>query len=190
MRMFEKSALLDRIMVYVEYVVSATLVLIGAFLTFTLVIDFVAFVLSVLKAGIVEAETLDAVFGHEGVFELLNHVLVVFIVIELFKIAVAYMNHEAVIGTVLEAALIAVVRQFVIFEQGELERALALSILAVSVGIVWYLLQRSGVRGLDATYATLTKAVSVERKLIEDDARILKDERAREATAQHPEDPA
>ncbi len=176
MNMLRQSGWLDKLMVYIEFVVSAVLVLIGAFLAIMLVVDFVLAVLGTIRAGLTEPETVAALFGHEGVFVLLNHVLVVFIVIELFKIAVAYMNHEAVIGTVLEAGLIAVVRQFVIFENGELSRAAALGLLALSVGIVWYLLYKSGVKGLDASHSTLTRAIAHEHRLIDREHRAIRTE--------------
>ncbi len=48
--------------------------------------------------------------------KLIGLVLEVFILVELFRIAVAYMKHENVIPTVLEAALVAVARKFVVFE--------------------------------------------------------------------------
>ncbi|MDP2300347.1 MAG: phosphate-starvation-inducible PsiE family protein, partial [Actinomycetota bacterium] len=53
-------------------------------------------------------------------------------------------QHKNVIGTVLEAGLVAVVRKLVIFESGEgmLEKAIALAILILAVGVTWYLLQR------------------------------------------------
>jgi uncharacterized membrane protein (DUF373 family) len=179
MNMLKQSGWLDRLMVYIEFAVSATLVLIGAFLAVVIVIDFAIFVLESVKSGVTQPETLSAIFEHAGVFTLLNHVLVVFIVIELFKIAVAYMNHEAVIGTVLEAGLIAVVRQFVIFEQGDLQRAAALGLLALSVGIVWYLLFKSGVKGLDASHSTLAKALQHEHRLIDREYRAIAEEKER-----------
>jgi uncharacterized membrane protein (DUF373 family) len=191
MNILKTSERLDRLVVFIELAVSGTLVLIGAFLAVVLVVDFVIFVLSSIQAGVTEPETLKDLFGHEGVFVLLNHVLVVFIVVELFKIAVAYMNHESVVGTVLEAGLIAVVRQFVLFEQGTIEKAAALSLLAVSVGIVWFLLYKSGVKGLDATHTTLAQALVHERKMIDREHRAvgqrLNEERAeREADRQPP----
>jgi uncharacterized membrane protein (DUF373 family) len=192
MNMLRQSAFLDKLMVFIEFVVSATLVLIGAFLAVVIVVDFVVFVLESVKAGVTQPATLSAIFEHEGVFTLLNHVLVVFIVIELFKIAVAYMNHEAVIGTVLEAGLIAVVRQFVIFEQGDLSRAAALGLLALSVGIVWYLLFKSGVKGLDASHTTLAKAISHEHKLIDREYRAIQEDSQRSSgptSAPSPEKP-
>jgi len=69
---------------------------------------------------------------------------VVFIVIELIRIAIAYMQHENVIGTVLEAGLVAVVRKLVIFESGPdmLDDALALAILILAVGVTWFLLYK------------------------------------------------
>jgi uncharacterized membrane protein (DUF373 family) len=97
------------------------------------------------------------------------------------------MNHEAVIGTVLEAGLIAVVRQFVIFEQGDLSRAAALGLLALSVGIVWYLLYKSGVKGLDASHTTLAKALSHEHKLVDREYRAVRQEtEAENARRQQP----
>jgi uncharacterized membrane protein (DUF373 family) len=72
-------------------------------------------------------------------------VLEIFIVVELFRIAVAYMRHDNVIPTVLEAAFVAVARKFVVFEGGDqfLLKALGLAALLLSVAISWWLLQRS-----------------------------------------------
>ena len=77
-------------------------------------------------------------------------VLQVFILVELFRIAIAYMRHENVVPTVLEAALVAVARQFVVFEAGNggptaLYGALALAVLLMAVAFSWWLLQRSHV---------------------------------------------
>ena len=74
-------------------------------------------------------------------------VLQVFILVELFRIAIAYMKHENVIPTVLEAALVAIARQFVVFEGGTnyLLKALGLSALLLSVAIAWWMLARANV---------------------------------------------
>jgi hypothetical protein len=52
MNMLKQSGWLDRLMVYIEFVVSATLVLIGAFLAVVIVIDFAIFVLESVKMGV------------------------------------------------------------------------------------------------------------------------------------------
>ena len=76
-------------------------------------------------------------------------VLQVFILVELFRIAIAYMKHENVIPTVLEAGLVAVARKFVVFEGGvgtdSLFMALGLASLLLAVAISWWLLAKSNV---------------------------------------------
>ncbi len=57
--------------------------------------------------------------------------------------------------------------------------------LAVSVGLVWYLLFKSGVKGLDATHTTLAKALTHENKLIDREYRAIKAERASKAGPSH-----
>jgi len=76
---------------------------------------------------------------------IIGTVLEIFIVVELFRIAVAYMRHENVIPTVLEAAFVAVARKFVVFEGGDdyLFKALGLAALILSVALSWWLLRRS-----------------------------------------------
>lgn len=76
---------------------------------------------------------------------LMGGVLQVFILVELFRIAISYMRHENVIPTVLEAALVAVARQFVVFEGGpnSLFAALGLSALLATVAVAWWLLSRA-----------------------------------------------
>ncbi len=72
-------------------------------------------------------------------------VLQVFILVELFRIAIAYMRHENVIPTVLEAALVAVARKFVVFEgvDNYLQTALGMSALLLAVALSWWLLNQS-----------------------------------------------
>jgi len=86
----------------------------------------------------------------DTILRVLDSVLVVFIVIELFNIALAYMKRKNVIATVMEAGLVAVVRKLVIFETNAdasyvLMKAAALGILILAIGLTWYLLRRSGV---------------------------------------------
>lgn len=72
-------------------------------------------------------------------------VLEIFILIELFRIAVAYMQHRNVIPTVLEAALVAIARKFVAFEPAGniMYSAIALAVLLLAVAMSWFLLSRS-----------------------------------------------
>jgi uncharacterized membrane protein (DUF373 family) len=75
---------------------------------------------------------------------LISTILEIFILIELFRIAVAYMTHQNVLPTVFEAALIAVARKFVVFEIANqtLQSALALAVLLLAVAVSWWLLAR------------------------------------------------
>lgn len=77
---------------------------------------------------------------------IIGTVLEIFILVELFRIAVAYMRHERVIPTVLEAALVAVARKFVVLEPGVnfLQLAVGLSALLLAVAISWWLIAHSG----------------------------------------------
>ena len=124
--------LLNRVVVYIEGAVTVLLVVLAALG----VVDIVLKMLEVTRA--------DGFMTPEGITRTIDTVLVVFIVIELIRIAVAYMQHRNVIGTVLEAGLVAVVRKLVIFETGPdmLEKAAALSVLILAVGVTWYLLNR------------------------------------------------
>ena len=86
----------------------------------------------------------------DTILRVLDSVLVVFIVVELFNIALAYMKRRNVIATVMEAGLVAVVRKLVIFETtGDATyvfmKAAALAILITAIGLTWFLLRRSGV---------------------------------------------
>ncbi len=76
---------------------------------------------------------------------IISAVLGVFIIVELFRIAIAYMNHQNVIPTVLEAALVAVARKFVVFEGGDnyLTTAAGLAVLLLAVSLSWFLLTRA-----------------------------------------------
>lgn len=76
---------------------------------------------------------------------IIGTILEIFILVELFRIAIAYMRHQNVIPTVLEAALVAVARKFVVFEGGKdyLQYALGMCALLLAVAISWYLLTRA-----------------------------------------------
>jgi uncharacterized membrane protein (DUF373 family) len=76
---------------------------------------------------------------------IIGTVLEIFILVELFRIAIAYMRHENVIPTVLEAALVAIARKFVVFEGKEdfLPVAAGMSALLLAVALAWWMLARS-----------------------------------------------
>ena len=77
--------------------------------------------------------------------KIIGTILEIFILVELFRIAMAYMRHENVIPTVLEAALVAVARKFVVYEGSAnyLQTALGMSALLLAVAISWWALSRS-----------------------------------------------
>lgn len=91
--------------------------------------------------------TQQQLFKHDLFFNTVSTVLEVFIIVELFRIALAYMNHKNVIPTVLEAALVAIARKFVMFETPAgvqaLYYGLALGILLIAVSLSWYLMTRT-----------------------------------------------
>lgn len=120
----------------------------------TLVIEvLVSLALVVLAAGVLVSLAVEIwTVGTAGVVltgtqfnQLISLILEVFILIELFRIAVAYMKHENVIPTVLEAALVAVARKFVVFEGSEnyLGYAVGMSALLLAVAVSWWLLARA-----------------------------------------------
>jgi uncharacterized membrane protein (DUF373 family) len=104
-------------------------------------------------AGVVAAliegfGTWDAFGDPHHVIDVVDAILVFFIVIELFRIALAYMCKRGVVTTVLEAALVAVARELVVFievKENVLETAGALAVLLLGVGVTWFLLSRAGV---------------------------------------------
>ncbi len=130
---------LNRFVFALEIAVSAALVVVAGLLVVTLALQLI---------GVV---TDGLMFGREEFTLIISTALEVFIVIELFRIALAYMNHRNVIPTVLEAALVAVARKFVVFEPKEnfLASALGLAALLLAIAISWWLLRRSEVLDTD-----------------------------------------
>jgi uncharacterized membrane protein (DUF373 family) len=126
---------LNKFVLALEIAVSAALVVIAGLLVVTLAVE----LLAIMTGGF----TIDRT---EFTF-IISTALEVFIVIELFRIALAYMNHRNVIPTVLEAALVAVARKFVVFEPKDafLESALGLSALLLAIAVSWWLLKRADV---------------------------------------------
>ena len=126
---------LNRFVFALEIAVSAALVVVAGLLVVTLAMQ----LLATISDGVM--------LVREEFTLVISTALEVFIVIELFRIALAYMNHRNVIPTVLEAALVAVARKFVVFEPKDnyLETALGLAALLLAIAISWWLLRKSEV---------------------------------------------
>lgn len=79
---------------------------------------------------------------------LLDIVLTVFIIVELFRITIAYILDKDVIHTVLEAALVALARKIILYEFDKygIYGALALSILTVVLVIAYYMVGKEDVK--------------------------------------------
>jgi len=90
------------------------------------------------------AET-GVALSHTEFTAIISTILEIFILVELFRIAIAYMRHENVIPTVLEAALVAVARKFVVFEgSGDyLKSSIGLAALLLAVALSWWMLAKS-----------------------------------------------
>lgn len=78
----------------------------------------------------------------------LDGTMLVFVIAELFKIALAYIMHERVIPTVMEAALVAVARKVVILDVHAAAsdvalRAASLGGLLLAIALSWWLLSRA-----------------------------------------------
>lgn len=129
--------LLDKIVYILEYIVAAILVVLAMMSLYALC----ATVFHILMGG--------ELFERELFIKTVSIVLEVFILVELFRIALAYMHHHNVVPTVLEAALVAIARKFVMFEPSTGSESLmyagALALLLLTVAISWYLLVRSKV---------------------------------------------
>jgi uncharacterized membrane protein (DUF373 family) len=84
-------------------------------------------------------------------FRLLDIVLLVFIVIELLNIAIAFIVERKVIHTVFEAVLVAVARKIIIAgtEPMELKKAIALAVITLAVGLTWRIVTPMESRELD-----------------------------------------
>ncbi|MDI6692952.1 MAG: phosphate-starvation-inducible PsiE family protein [Anaerosomatales bacterium] len=130
--------LLDSAVHFIEFVVAGLLVVIAALGAVDLIVELVG---AVSEKGYLTPQT---------VLRVLDSVLVVFVVIELFSIALAYLEKRNIIATVMEAGLVAVVRKLVVFETGSdasyvLLKSVSLGILILAIGLTWFLLRKSGV---------------------------------------------
>lgn len=84
--------------------------------------------------------------GNDELLKVIKYVLDTFLVIELFRITVAYVRHHEIIPTVLETALVVAAREIVVIEAGAKNplSAAAVGGTLIAVGITWYLLRRAG----------------------------------------------
>jgi uncharacterized membrane protein (DUF373 family) len=115
--------------------------------------------------------------------EIIDATLLIFIVVELFRIAVSYVQHRDVVPTVMEAALVAVARKVLVIDPGIgaqdlMWKGIGLGILIITIGATWYLLRRSGV-GLERREASwlLGRIENKGGASAETEAALLPDER-------------
>jgi uncharacterized membrane protein (DUF373 family) len=132
------AGVLGDVMKAIEWAVAAILVVLAAWGTFGLA---AALAVSIWQHALSQ--------NAEIYIQLIDATLIIFIVVELFRIAVAYIRHEDVVPTVMEAALVAVARKVLIIEptiapQELLFKSLGLGVLILTIGITWYLLRRTG----------------------------------------------
>jgi len=136
MNMSERADLfLQRAMTLVEWLVAATLVVLAIVAAIALIAEFTA---------------IGDITGHgvSAYTAILDRTLLVFVIAEMFKIALSYIRHEDVIPTVMEAALVAVARKVVVLDLHEapsavLMRSGSLGLLLLALGIAWFLLSRA-----------------------------------------------
>ncbi len=88
--------------------------------------------------GIVRPPFLDT----EGLSRVLDHLLGVFVLIELLVIAVAYLRGSEVVRRIFEAVLVALARKLISAEALSLTKAGALAMVLVAVGVTWFLIAK------------------------------------------------
>lgn len=118
----------------IEWIVAGLLVALAALATWGIVVEF-------STVGF-------APQGLNGYTAIIDGMLLVFVIAELFKIALAYIRHEGVIPTVMEAALVAVARKVVVLDAHApaselLMRAGSLGLLLLAIALAWLLLARA-----------------------------------------------
>lgn len=126
------NALLQWVVTAIEWVVAATLVVLAALATWGIVHELLALPTQSMS----------------GFTAVLDGTMLVFLIAELFKIALAYIQHERVIPTVMEAALVAVARKVVVLDahaaaSDVVLRAASLGGLLLAIALSWYLLSRA-----------------------------------------------
>jgi uncharacterized membrane protein (DUF373 family) len=126
--------ILQYVVTAIEWVVAATLVVLAALAT-------VGILRELLSLGVSPSVVSDFTAVLDGT-------MLVFVIAELFKIALAYIRHERVIPTVMEAALVAVARKIVVLDAHATAsqlvlRAASLGGLLLAIGLSWFLLSRA-----------------------------------------------
>jgi uncharacterized membrane protein (DUF373 family) len=134
--------IMDTAVIWIEGFVAALLVGLAAWGAVSLITEIVA----LLSAG--------PRFHLASYVAVLDVALVIFIIVELFRIAIAYLRKDDVIPTVLEAGLVAVARKLVTFDthaaaSDVLMKAAGLGLLLLAVGVTWYLLAKRNPRLLE-----------------------------------------
>ena len=118
-------------------------------IVFLVILTFIgiAYLFSQLYIGLTQHGLLD----EKAIYHFINIVLVIFIIVEIFRIAVAYLVEEGVFYAVVEAALVAVGRQIVIYKYSSsgIYGAIALSILMLVLVGATYVFHRSRAEGLE-----------------------------------------
>lgn len=115
----------------------------------TVIAAVLALIIVIIVASVTyKATGLVTDFPHDEALlsSLMKSVLDVFIVVELFRITVAYVRHSNVLSTVLETALVVAAREVVVIEAGAKNpmAGLAVAGIMVSIGVTWWLLSRAG----------------------------------------------
>jgi uncharacterized membrane protein (DUF373 family) len=91
-------------------------------------------------------EILDGSLDAPDITAMISDLMLAFIAIELLRIARAYLNRTNVLPTVIEAGLVALIRQVVLYHPKDHILAVAggLALLILSLGLLWFLLARVG----------------------------------------------
>lgn len=125
---------LELLVTAIEWVVAASLVVLAGMAAWLIIAEFFAM-------GLTTRDFADYT-------KILDGTLFVFVVAELFKIAFAYIRHENVVPTVMEAALVAVARKVVVLDSHVsgmelLLRSGSLALLLLAIGVAWLMLNRA-----------------------------------------------
>ena len=78
----------------------------------------------------------------DGLSRVLDHLLAVFVLIELLVIAAAYLRGSEVIRRIFEAVLVALARKLISTEALSLTKAGALAMMLAAVGLTWFLIAK------------------------------------------------
>lgn len=78
----------------------------------------------------------------EGLSRIIDHLLAVFVLIELLVIAVAYLRGSDIVRRIFEAVLVALARKLISTEALSLAKAGSLALVLAAVGITWFLIAK------------------------------------------------